>query len=374
MDERRMQFGLGVLVLATIIVVTILALLFGQAPQSWARGGTYTVYIHISDAPGVTKDTPIRKSGIVIGRVSDVAFAPDGEGVIITAKIDGDRKIPRTDVCRITNSLLGDASVEFVSRRAGAAEAPPAAGDPAPKPDEQGRFVKPGETLRGEVGMDPVQAVANLQGNLARATDSVARTSEELGGLVRQVNGMLGKNEARINSIIAQTDTTTKMLEETLGNINSLVGDPETRKQLREAIAQAPALLRDTHQTVNQMRETMALVDTNLKNIAGFTEPLGQAGEDLMKRLNAGAEKLDRLMGDLLVFSKSLNNPNGTLGRLMNDPQLYESVLQSIENVEELTIKLRPIVDDARVFSDKIARHPEVLGVRGAIQRNPGIK
>jgi hypothetical protein len=32
------------------------------------------------------------------------------------------------------------------------------------------------------------------------------------------------------------------------------------------------------------------------------------------------------------------------------------------------------VVRDARVFSDKIARHPELLGVRGAIQRNPGTK
>jgi hypothetical protein len=32
------------------------------------------------------------------------------------------------------------------------------------------------------------------------------------------------------------------------------------------------------------------------------------------------------------------------------------------------------IVDDVRVFTDKIARHPEQLGVRGAIDRRPGLK
>jgi phospholipid/cholesterol/gamma-HCH transport system substrate-binding protein len=35
---------------------------------------------------------------------------------------------------------------------------------------------------------------------------------------------------------------------------------------------------------------------------------------------------------------------------------------------------MKPIIHDARVFSDKIARHPELLGVRGAIQRNAGTK
>ena len=35
---------------------------------------------------------------------------------------------------------------------------------------------------------------------------------------------------------------------------------------------------------------------------------------------------------------------------------------------------LRPIVRDARAFSDKIARHPEKLGVRGLVDRSTGIK
>jgi phospholipid/cholesterol/gamma-HCH transport system substrate-binding protein len=43
-------------------------------------------------------------------------------------------------------------------------------------------------------------------------------------------------------------------------------------------------------------------------------------------------------------------------------------------NVNELTRRLEPILNDARVFSDKIARHPEVLGVRGAIAPQSGAK
>jgi phospholipid/cholesterol/gamma-HCH transport system substrate-binding protein len=45
-----------------------------------------------------------------------------------------------------------------------------------------------------------------------------------------------------------------------------------------------------------------------------------------------------------------------------------------VKNVEELTLLLRPIVNDARIFSDKIARHPEILGVRGAIKPEDGTK
>ena len=57
------------------------------------------------------------------------------------------------------------------------------------------------------------------------------------------------------------------------------------------------------------------------------------------------------------------------------DPALFEAaVAQAAANVNNLTRELRPIVDDVRVFTDKIARHPEQLGVRGALDRRPGLK
>jgi phospholipid/cholesterol/gamma-HCH transport system substrate-binding protein len=75
-----------------------------------------------------------------------------------------------------------------------------------------------------------------------------------------------------------------------------------------------------------------------------------------------------------LTFSKSLNNPEGSLGQFINNPDLYQSLNRAAVNIEELTLELEPILHDARVFSDKIARHPELLGVRGAMQRNAGTK
>ena len=35
---------------------------------------------------------------------------------------------------------------------------------------------------------------------------------------------------------------------------------------------------------------------------------------------------------------------------------------------------LEPIARDVRVFSDKIARHPEILGVSGAMKGSSGLK
>ena len=55
--------------------------------------GTYTIYIKFTEAPGVSRDTPVRKDGIRIGQVRNVRFADDDAGVIVTAEIDHDRTL-----------------------------------------------------------------------------------------------------------------------------------------------------------------------------------------------------------------------------------------------------------------------------------------
>ena len=76
----------------------------------------------------------------------------------------------------------------------------------------------------------------------------------------------------------------------------------------------------------------------------------------------------------MLQFSQQLNDPQGSLGALLHDKELYQHVNHMVKNVDELTRDLKPILNDARVFTDKIARHPELLGVRGAIKKDAGLK
>jgi len=118
----------------------------------------------------------------------------------------------------------------------------------------------------------------------------------------------------------------------------------------------------------------MASVDRNLQNMEGFTKPLGERGENLIDNLDRGTEKLDKLVNEMLTFTQALNSSQGTIGQLVNNPELYQHMNRAARNIDEISRELKPILDDARVFSDKIARHPEVLGVRGAVQKSVGIK
>ena len=78
--------------------------------------------------------------------------------------------------------------------------------------------------------------------------------------------------------------------------------------------------------------------------------------------------------GHVSDFGRKLNSGEGTFGQLMRSPDLYQHLNSAANNIEQSTCELKPIIADARVFSDKIARHPELLGVRGAIQKSSGTK
>ncbi len=92
-DERRVQFKIGVMVLATLLMLAILVTYFKGRYVSRILGidrilgiGTYTIYIDFPEAPGVAENTPIRQKGIRIGQVTKVES--DERGVHITAEIE----------------------------------------------------------------------------------------------------------------------------------------------------------------------------------------------------------------------------------------------------------------------------------------------
>jgi phospholipid/cholesterol/gamma-HCH transport system substrate-binding protein len=356
MDERIVRFRVGVMVLATLLITGILVLLFGEVPSLVQE--TYTIRMKFSDAPGITQSTPIRKSGILIGRVTEVDFAEDGD-VVVTAAIDANRQLTHNEVPRIRSSLLGDTMVQFV----------PAEDETLPRDP-----IKPGETVQGAVVADPLQVVRDLQPALNEMMRSVTRTSNELGQLTRQINGLLENNDQQLGRVLAKTERTLDSIYQTMQSADQVLGDPELRADLKRSLKDIPEVIAETREAMAGFQGTLELADRNLRNLEGFTRPLGERGDAIFEKLDSGAGKLELLMERLIVFSDALNNPEGSLGRLTRDPQLYTNILEATENINCLTRDLRPILDDVRVFTDKVARDPGRLGVRGVFQKNSGLK
>ena len=396
MDERIIQFRVGVMVFATILIALILIFMFGDFHQ--IIHGTYEVRVWLREAPGVAVDTPVRKSGILIGRVTRVEFAEtiaDHEeirgflgvseaeferGVVLTMAIQSDKRIYQNELARVRTSLLGDAVVQIVrtdNSKHGPSPSPSPFGLGAMTagegPTDEKQPVETGQWIRGEIADDPVEAVRDLAPKLDDVMHSIQSTSETVRELAATFNRLLHNNEEHLDRAFGKAAETLGAVEQLANNANRVLGDEQAQLEIRRAIERLPILMDDTHKAVVQIQHSMATFNRSLRNIEDFTEPLGRDAEKMIGRVDTSLAHLEQLGRELVQFSQAINHRDGTLGQLIHNPELYQNLNRAIRNVEHLTRKLEPIIDDARVFSDKVSRNPGVI-VRDAVRPGPGLK
>ena len=355
MNDRMMQFRVGVVVLATAIIAGILIVLFGDLPS--LVQATYPLKMSFADARGVSNGTPVRKNGILVGRVADVELDEKG-GVSVVADIDSYVPIYKDEQPRIASTLLGDAEIQLVPGRV----VPPR------------QRLAPEEVLVGAVSRDPFEAFATLEPKLGSALESLTQASESVTKLSSNLDRLLLGEDDTFSKMVAKTEKALDAFSLAMDNINDVMGDANARANLKQTLNGLPEVMNDLRTTVQGIGTTVDTADRNLRNLEGLTRPLGERGEGMVAQVDKTIGRLDEVLQQATLFTRALNESEGTLGKLVRDPKVYDDLAQAAANVNNLTKELRPIVDDVRVFTDKIARHPEQLGVRGALDRRPGLK
>jgi phospholipid/cholesterol/gamma-HCH transport system substrate-binding protein len=412
MNERQMQFRVGVVMFATMIIGALLATLNGPVPKEWLPWGrqTYSIAIQLPQAPGVGPNTPVRKNGLLIGRVASIDDLDNG--VILHVNIDGDRRLLTNHVPHVRTSVLGDATIDFASSLT----------DAPPQP------LADGATIPGVVDPNPFDALAqlaDLKTDFAEASRSLGAAGDEVANLARRVNDAFGTEteQGRVKRLLDTTEEAMAQFGRTMGSINEIIGDEpivaqnplpgqptngqqllnrqplpndqqpaldqfpandqppadgqEMRQRIRQGLNDLPEAIREMRITMQQFRVVLESANKNFQNLEGFTEPLGRRGEEIATSVVDAVEGLDRLVEEFTVLSQALNSREGTLGQFVHNPQLYENMNRLIHNanqvvvqINDLTLKLRPIVNDTRVFMDKVAREPGRV-VTGGI--NPSV-
>ena len=108
--------------------------------------------------------------------------------------------------------------------------------------------------------------------------------------------------------------------------------------------------------------------------VSEVTAPLAEHGTSIAVRLDDTLGNLQSLSQELSTFAKLATREDGSLNKFVTDPQLYQNLNQSAMSLSVLLKNLEPIIRDMRIFSDKVARHPELIGVSGALKGSSGIK
>ncbi len=399
MDEQGYRFGVGVLVVASMVIAVILILFFGAAPNLLKE--QYVVTIRFSSAPGVATDTPVRKNGVRIGRVKAIKLLKDAAlldtaGVDLTLELDSQYKVyageqPQIDIGSL---ITNDAIVEFrpptsdslLTRFDGVGGSPSNG-----ILDENERIaaeavLQDGDFLSGgTVAPDPLAAIGNMQSSMSSALNSIETAANQVSALSMEIRTTLGGGNGDLRRITDNIETTVANLNRTLTSVNSLVSDPSIKTTLSTVSQRLPELLTKADRVMEQTESMFATfegvgqaAEGAIRNVEEFTEPFGQQGDEIVADVRLTIGNLNSLMADLQGVAATVNrvaarieNGDGTLAKLIDDDDLYYSITDSVRSVETLVRRLQPVVEDARVFSDKLARSPGSI-VRDAITGSRG--
>ncbi len=412
MNEQAIRFRLGIFVLGALLLLGVLIILFGGYPTYFKPAHAFT--ITFDNAPGVSAGTPVRRSGVRIGEVHKVVLDDVTGKVNVDISVSEEHTIRRQDEPVLVQGLLGgDTSIDFVPRTVAAGK-PPLAGAVAPGSVIQGLTRADAGTLvqRTAEIMPPARATLDDAQNTLRDFDKLTplmeqvlteyrdlgkatrtavpdfrRTNDELqlaarnwGKVGERMDVLLATNEDKIVKSIDRLQETLKRVndvfnDENQKNLSQTLRNVRTGTDRLDSIARnTETLLKDSQETMKRVNKSLIRSDEVLQNMEKITKPMALRSENILKNLEESTDKLNRILGDLNGIMQAMNRSDGTVLRLLNDPSLYNNLNTTTLMINRILPRLDHVLRDVEVFADKIARHPEALGLGGIVRPGTGLK
>lgn len=360
MSDRQLQFRVGLFAVVALAVTAVMIFQFGSLKDYWEP--RYRIVIHFGAAPGVHPSTPVRRNGITIGSVSDVFFDEKHGGVLVVAEIKEEHRLSVDARPRLVRSLLGDSAIEFT-------------------PGSAREFLNQGARIYGETPEDPMEIVGRLEKQLDTTLQAFQETSRQWQQVGENLNSVLDHNGQNLTTVVERSvlaveefSQTMQVAQQTLLQASQLVADPQNQANMKKMLAEMPKLIAETKETIVTVRRAVEQAEANLQNVSLVTEPFAQRSASIVKRLDGTMGNLESLSRELNAFVQVAAREDGSLQKLVTDPTLYRNLNRSAASLAVLLNNLEPVLRDVRIFSDKIARHPELLGVGGYLNGSSGLK
>lgn len=240
-------------------------------------------HVHLEDLNGTTVATPVMISGYKVGSVQKVEFgykSGKGYGADLLLGLDPGVRVPKGSNIRIKTNVLSGTVLEI----------------DAPITSEKG-FYNNGDEIPVVMGDDIVSTVTD------KVLPQILEMLPELMAMMKRFNEM-AQNPA-IDSTMINISRSTLQLNKAMAQINA-------------AIKPMPQVMNNVH----SLSESLVKVGHSVERL-----PL----DSLVNNLNATSTSLRHM-------SAQLKNQEGTAGKLLNDPSLYNR-LDSLANSADALMK-----------------------------------
>lgn len=257
---------------------------------------TRTFYAEYNNVQGLAPKSPITINGLKVGSVSEITFHPRKKGILVAhLKLTNDIKFS-------VNSIAQIYSPDFIS----------------------------GKSLKINIALDE-DAIARSGDTLIGEVDS---------GIMGMINEQIAPLQSKVESFVVHTDSV-------MQNINGLM-DAQNQNNIKESLESLNSILRRLKNTAGYVESIAqedgkldSIIDNANKAMYNFSEI-----SDSIKAVDIGATvaELQYSLESFSVILDSVRTGNGTMGKLMQDEELYNNLANASKELEELLreVKLHP--------------------------------
>ena len=240
-------------------------------------------YILFSNTKGLTKSSAVYADGYKVGIVSDIQYDYNHPGeVVVEISTEKGLRIPKGSSAQLDEAVLGGCTLNMLLAT------------------NLREAYHPGDTIKGS----------------------------DVSGLMAKVGGMV----PQLEEVVAKVDTL-------VATLNTLMSNPNLPLILQNAELITENLNRSTNQLNTLLRNDIPKMTGTFtkagENVTTLTDKMNQL--DLQATLN----NVNQTISSVHDMMEQIGSPSGTLGKLMNDPSVYDNLNRTVQSADSLVSDLK---------------------------------
>jgi phospholipid/cholesterol/gamma-HCH transport system substrate-binding protein len=349
----------GVVVLLGIVLIVAGAFWLSGRPWAEQQATVVAVFREVGE---VRQGNPLVYRGVPVGRVTAIELSPTGTVVLVTMQMRPDVQLPPDPgVVLAPQSLFGDWQAQLVSRQAHPELVFTASPDPAILPGTAlpdisqltavaARIASDIESLASRIEIAFTEETAR---NIARTVDNVQEISAQLGGFVDQQTVRFDEVARNVLSASTNIERTTLRVDRVATQVEEAIDAGEIQVILanaREASESLRVLGQQLQDVTTGVPALIARADTTMVAVGGLItglQPVTAEVGPVFVEARAAMATLQRVLAQI-------EQGEGTIGRLLEDPALFEETQRAITTLRRILADLQEnpgrYIGEVRIF------------------------
>lgn len=257
---------------------------------------SYTYYAYYTQVGGIQPASHVMISGVKVGSVLDVKLNEDpSKGVELTLSVDKQYRIPTDSKAEIfSDGLMGGKAVKIIY-------------------GSSSEFTPNKGTIQSKESVDLMDMAST---ELTSLLEKVKGIMDNLIVTLDGINGLMAQNTETITHIMTNVDGVT-------GNVNSMLA--KEKQHLEQAFASLSEFSK-------ALGENSDEVDAIIDNMSAFSGKLAES--NLVTEIEGVVNNLNGVL-------TAVKDENGSVGKLLNDAQLYDNLASASNNLSVLLEDLK---------------------------------